>query len=64
MGIILLAALLVIPPAYAALPADVCEEVKESLVMGVDEGLITNEEATWIYEGCGRWVERGGLTQD
>ena len=50
-------------PVMAALPADVCEEVKESLIMGVDEGYLTDEEATWIYEGCGRWVERSGLLQ-
>ena len=51
-------------PPVLSLPAELCEEIKESLEMGVDEGTITNEEAQWIYEGCGRWVERGGLLQD
>ena len=42
------------------LPTDLCEEIDESLQMGVKEGYLTQEEALWIFEGCGRWQERDG----
>ena len=42
------------------LPKDICVEIDQSLQMGVKEGYLTQEEALWIYEGCGRWQERDG----
>ena len=56
---ILVCLLLVLPGGVQAesLPKGLCAEVLESLQEGVSEGILTQEEAQWVYEGCGRFVE-------
>ncbi len=62
MAILYLALLCLMAPFPAdtatALPADFCEDVLESLKMGVVEGLLTVNEAKDIYEGCGDFMVR------